>query len=104
MKATFILFLSAILFSATADCQNEKLIASTKIISVKTTESKDQKPIPQKEIRNHFAVRSLIIPAVFIGYGFTSLGDNAFRQLNKTISNEVQEDMPGFKTRVDDYL
>lgn len=48
-------------------------------------------------------IRSLIIPAVFIGYGVISLGDNVIRNLDKTTKDELQEDHPLFAAHIDDY-
>lgn len=48
-------------------------------------------------------VQSLIIPAVFIGYGVVSLGHNAIRDLDITTKNELQEDHPLFAAHLDDY-
>ncbi len=50
------------------------------------------------------SVKPFIAPTAFIAYGFTCLGNTPSKQLNKSISYEVQEDMPGFKTTVDNYL
>jgi membrane-associated phospholipid phosphatase len=100
MKATFILPLFSILFSSTCFSQTADtslhldINKRSTLTSQKTSSARFQK----------LSATSFIVPAVFIGYGFTSLGNNSCRQLNKNISNEVQEDMPGFKTSVDDYL
>lgn len=49
-------------------------------------------------------VTSFIIPAVFIGYGLVSLGNNAIRDLDLTTKNELQEDHPLFAAHADDYM
>lgn len=54
--------------------------------------------------KNYLSSRSLIVPTAFISYGFATLHSNPLRNLNKQICEEVMEDMPGFATRVDDYL
>jgi membrane-associated phospholipid phosphatase len=54
--------------------------------------------------KNYLSPRSLIVPTAFIVYGFVSLHSNLLRNLNKQVSEEVKEDIPGFKTRADDYL
>lgn len=53
--------------------------------------------------RNSLKMKSLIVPAIFIGYGIVSLGNNAIRDLDKTTKNELQEDHPLFAAHVDDY-
>jgi membrane-associated phospholipid phosphatase len=57
----------------------------------------------KKAAENTLKIKSLIVPAVFIGYGLVSLGDNAIRDLDKTTKNELQEDHPLFAAHVDDY-
>ena len=54
--------------------------------------------------KNYLSARSLIVPAAFVGYGIVSLHSNPLRSLDEHISEEVQEGMPAFKTRIDDYL
>jgi membrane-associated phospholipid phosphatase len=49
-------------------------------------------------------VKSFIVPAVFIGYGVVSLGNNAIRDLDYSTRDEIQEDHPAFANRLDDYL
>ena len=53
---------------------------------------------------NNFDAKAFIAPAAFVAYGFTSLSNGPSRQLNKNICYEVKEDLPGFKTTVDNYL
>jgi len=46
-----------------------------------------------------------IVPVTFIHYGSVSfMGKNAFRNLDLTTKNELQEDHPLFAAHVDDYL
>ena len=49
-------------------------------------------------------LRSFIIPAVFVGYGIISLGNNAIRDLDYSTRAELQEDHPIFANHADDYL
>lgn len=49
-------------------------------------------------------LRSFIIPAVFLGYGALSLGNNAIRNLDYSTRNELQEDHPVFANHADNYL
>src|SRR5437016_2309788 len=105
MKATFILFLSSIFFSSTAFSQTgDSIQLSNAVPPVGLLKTSPSKNVSAAAIEKNLSIKSFIVPVVFIAYGFTSLGNNSFRQLNKNISSEVEEDMPGFKTRVDDYL
>jgi len=54
--------------------------------------------------KKYLSAKSIFIPSTFIAYGFSSLHSASLQHLNKSISEEVQEDMRGFSTRVDDYL
>ena len=49
-------------------------------------------------------LRSFIIPAVFLGYGALSLGNNAIRNLDYSTRDELQEDHPVFANHADNYL
>lgn len=58
------------------------------------------KPVP-----NHsFPLRSFIIPAGLISYGFTSLNYNGFRKINEHINEEVAIEHPHHKVGIDNYL
>ncbi len=48
-------------------------------------------------------LKSFIIPAVFIGYGVVSLGNNVIRDLDYSTRDELQEDHPTFANHLDDY-
>lgn len=119
--ATSILFVFFILFSSIKsiaqlpDSLNDKLKDSLSQ-SVKTDSEiamineplklvvNTGKSHPGPVVKNFLSARSLAVPVIFIGYGFTSLGHNELHQLNLKISEEVVEDAPKFKTRTDDYL
>src|SRR5215211_8954828 len=103
MKATFILFLSAILFSTTGSSQTASLSDRPDTISIRGLKSK-QKISSAPAFKNHSSLKSFVVPVVFVGYGFASLGNNSFKQIDKDICYEVTSDMPGFKTKMDDYL
>lgn len=49
-------------------------------------------------------LKAFIVPAVFVGYGLVSLGDNLVRNLDFTTRNELQEDHPLFAAHLDNYL
>lgn len=49
-------------------------------------------------------LQAFIVPAVFVGYGLVSLGDNLVRNLDFTTRNELQEDHPLFAAHLDNYL
>lgn len=56
---------------------------------------------PQK---NYLNAKSIIIPVAFINYGFSALGSEELKEINTHIRNEVKEDAPLFKTKLDNYL
>jgi membrane-associated phospholipid phosphatase len=49
-------------------------------------------------------VQSFIVPAVLIGYGLISLGDNGVRRLDFRVREELQYKHPDFSFHADDYL
>jgi membrane-associated phospholipid phosphatase len=50
-------------------------------------------------------IRPFIIPAVFIGYGMISLGNNTpLRKLDVRVTNEIKRTSPNSFTSIDDYL
>jgi len=51
----------------------------------------------------HPKFKAFIVPAVFVGYGIVSLGDNLVRNLDFTTRNELQEDHPAFAAHLDNY-
>lgn len=44
------------------------------------------------------------VPAMLVGYGFTSLGNGITQRADKHIRHELLEEYPGFTTRIDDKL
>lgn len=54
--------------------------------------------------KNPPAVQSFIVPAVFIGYGLLSLGNNGIRRLDFSTRAELQEDHPLFANHLDNYM
>lgn len=85
-------------------------ISNTLTVPVKAQDStihKIAKPVRLHAVpgsKNYLSFRSLVAPTLFIGYGFASLHSDPLLNLNKKISEEVQEDIPSFKTKADDYL
>src|SRR5687767_13731023 len=65
---------------------------------------KTRAEISVRENKKFFSPKSLVIPSVFIGYGFISLGHGPLDELDKTIREEIVSYKIPFKTRVDDYL
>jgi len=49
-------------------------------------------------------IKSLIIPASLMAYGFVSLDNENLQSLDRSIKEEVREDNPRFHTNVDNYL
>lgn len=57
-------------------------------------------PVPS----NAFPVKSFIIPAALISYGFTSLASHGLKDFNRNIKNEVAVESPHHRVGIDDYL
>ena len=51
-----------------------------------------------------FPVKSMILPAALIGYGFVALETKEMRQWDVGIKNEIREDNPAVNTKIDNYL
>lgn len=49
-------------------------------------------------------IRSLKIPLSLITYGFIALNNDHLIAFDNSIKNEIREDHPFFRTRIDDYL
>lgn len=64
--------------------------------------------LPQPAVKNDFKknceLKSAIIPAAFITYGFLSLGPNSLHKIDINTKTELREDHPGFITKIDNYL
>lgn len=54
--------------------------------------------------QNIFSAKSLFLPGSFVAYGVSSLGNIGLKNLNLEFKEEIQENYPRFKTRLDDYL
>lgn len=59
---------------------------------------------PEHNLSNPKKFQSYIIPAVFVGYGLISLGNNGIRDLDFSTKAELSEDHPKFAAHIDDYL
>ena len=55
-----------------------------------------------KEIKTR--IKSLVLPATFIGYGFLSLVSNGVKTIDKNTKIELREDHPHFASKIDNYL
>ena len=49
-------------------------------------------------------IRSLKIPCMLIAYGFIALNNDNLIAFDNSIKNEIREDHPFFRTKIDDYL
>lgn len=49
-------------------------------------------------------IKSLKIPGLLIAYGFIALDNDNLLALDNAIKNEIRDDHPHFRTRIDDYL
>ena len=87
----FISFSTSLYVSAQQDTTNKEVVKPVRLSA-----------LPEK--KKYLTAKSIIIPTAFINYGFSSLHFKELQQLNKNISEEVTEDMPGFQSKVDDYL
>jgi membrane-associated phospholipid phosphatase len=95
-RTPFILLITFIISSA--------IIPATAQDSLFHTITKKKNTSPSALHKKYLSFRSLAVPTALIGYGFISLHSEPLLSLNKKISEEVKEDMPSFKTKVDDYL
>jgi membrane-associated phospholipid phosphatase len=96
---TFSTTISALLV---AICFFSPVTVSAQTTDSVTTSFKKVQPLPPP--KKYLSAKSLIIPVVLIDYGFASLKSEDLQEVNKTIAEEVTEDMGGFSTKVDDYL
>lgn len=53
--------------------------------------------------RKSIKIENFIIPAIFVGYGIVSLGNNNLKSIDSSIRNEVEENWPHFKSGLDNY-
>ncbi len=54
--------------------------------------------------QNIFSAKSLFVPGFFIAYGVTSLKNEGLTSINLEFMEEIQEEHPHFRTKLDDYL
>src|SRR5258706_10674407 len=102
MKAIF--FISALCSINAVSAQQQPMT----IVSTTDTVINKRKPEPFRGFNivkeeNH-KIKSLIIPAGLIAYGFTALGNNGLKTLDKTTRYELREEHPAFITKLDNYL
>src|SRR3977135_1164857 len=97
------LFVSLFLLIGSASLhaqQNDSVIYPVHI-SLADNKSWIQKP--ESSVFLKPSVRSVIIPATLITYGFVSLQSKGLKAFDNTIKKEVREDAD-FKTPIDNYL
>lgn len=101
MKA--ILFLAAFIFSNAIEAQQQ---ISAIIKNDTTAEKQKIKPFTGFNLikEQNKRIRSLIIPAGLITYGFVALENDGLKQLNNSTKLELREDHPTFITKIDNYL
>ena len=61
-------------------------------------------PISDIYTPSTLSVKSMVVPTVLIGYGFVALNNHAMQHLNASTKNELQEDNPFFRAKIDNYL
>jgi hypothetical protein len=69
----------------------------------KNQQSKTYAGCPNSSKKNG-SIKSVILPAAFITYGFIALENDGLKQLNNSTKLEIGEDHPTFKTTLDNYL
>ena len=72
--------------------------------SIRTDSAEHILEVPDtvKHLESKFT--SFIPPAVFVGYGLLSLGVKPIRDIDYHVYNDMRDDHPNFKTKVDDYF
>jgi PAP2 superfamily len=95
MKTIF--FLSALFVSQL--CQAQQLVLDTTTL---LTTSASKLAVSAYTKKN--TIKSLIIPASLITYGFIAQGNNGFRQLDISTRNTINTNHPNYKTKIDNYL
>jgi hypothetical protein len=98
------IFLIATLFGITSTLAQQKSISSAK--SDTAIQKPKVKPFTGFEVikEQNRKIRSLIIPAGLITYGFIALGNNGLKQLDKSTQSTITKNHPGYITKVDNYL
>lgn len=97
------IFLIAALFNINAANAQQTI----KVAQSDTTPQKQKlKPFTGfNEIREqNRTIKSLIVPAGLITYGFIALGNNRIKNLDKNTKYEIREDHPAFISKLDNYL
>lgn len=74
------------------------------MISKKNDHLKELPAYGFKTDHNKPALRSFILPATLITYGFVALKNHAINKININTKAELQEDHPKFITKIDNYL
>lgn len=60
----------------------------------------DKLPVPKRA----FPVRTLLVPAVLIAYGATSIGNDELKSLNETVKEELWTESGHKSLKIDNYL
>jgi len=98
MKIIIVIFLLA---SSLANCQQEESVSHKE----DTVFSKNKVMTDLEKIRdNRKQIKSLMLPATLITYGFVSLESKKLQSLDQSIKEEIRENNPRFHTNVDNYL
>ncbi len=72
------------------------------VLSVKDTATLSCEP--SFKTKNFFSVKSVTAPGTLVLYGFTSLQVKGLKNINLEFKEEILEEHPRFRTRIDDYL
>ncbi|MEJ7736610.1 MAG: phosphatase PAP2 family protein [Chitinophagaceae bacterium] len=97
MKKYSLLLVHVLLVSSSFSQESDRQIAADIII---------QNPVNRDSIKtvNKRFAKTLIIPAVFIGYGALTLGNHSLRLVNDNFKKELQRSSPSFHSRMDNFM
>ncbi|MDO7873748.1 phosphatase PAP2 family protein [Hymenobacter sp. ASUV-10] len=77
--------------------------ATTPVDSLHKYENTAPVATPRKPFYKSKLFRASIVPAVLIGYGISTINDHGFYS-SYDARSDIQQQFPGFHTKVDDYL
>lgn len=109
--AVLILMFTGLLFQCLASGFNtgsfQNIEDSTMLVSAQGLLSRNTEPADSSNKKRHLMLvknSKYLLPALFVGYGFTSLGNGMTRSVDKHLRHELLEEYPHFSTHFDDKL
>ncbi len=98
-------FLFLVLFSiSSVDAQKKYYLIDNSDTAVQKQKSKLFDGLFEKINEQKRRVKSLIIPAGLITYGFIALGNSGLKKINNNTKLEIREDHPTFISKLDNYF